>query len=102
MRIDGFSSSSYSLDRSARTGTAVTPYGEVKKGVEARPETPKPAQPARVEASSEDRLPITAQSLTYQRPLNAYAAQALASYGSTASYSTDVDALEVLGLDLYA
>jgi hypothetical protein len=37
-----------------------------------------------------------------ERPLTNRAAQALQSYGTTASFSADIDAHEVLGLDLYA
>ncbi|MCY1280278.1 hypothetical protein D9M70_290610 [compost metagenome] len=103
MRIDGFSSS-YSLDRSARTGTAVAPYREVQKEAEPRREAPQPtvAPATRAASGGDDRLPVSLDSVTYQRPLSSHATQALASYSSTASYSTEVDALEVLGLDLYA
>ena len=39
---------------------------------------------------------------SYQRPVSGRVAQALASYGSTANMVSEVDATEVLGLDLYA
>ncbi|AYC32025.1 hypothetical protein D3880_06355 [Pseudomonas cavernae] len=110
MRIDGFSSS-YSLDRSPRSG-AVTPAREVQREVAERREQPAPssgsqsfepiAQARRAGNPSHNSLPVPAPAVSYQRPLSNHAAQALASYGSTASYTSDVDALEVLGLDLYA
>lgn len=114
MRIDGFTSS-YSLDRTPRPGSAVTPYRESQREVEERRE--QPANPAtsqgfeqapqirRVTSSnaSSDSLPARTQDvLDQQRPLNAKANQALAAYGSTASFTNDRDAAEVLGLDLYA
>ncbi|MBW6062039.1 hypothetical protein KZ835_35105 [Pseudomonas aeruginosa] len=40
MRIDGLSSSSLPLERSARPGSAVTPYRDVQREVEARREQP--------------------------------------------------------------
>ncbi|UVE16728.1 hypothetical protein NVV93_14120 [Pseudomonas sp. LS44] len=103
MRIDSSPSASYSLNRGAPAGTAVTPYREVSKGAETRREPTEPVllKPSNSAASS-DRFPATPEPLTYQRPLNSHAAQALASYSITASYVSDVDALEVLGLDLYA
>ncbi|HFL7763613.1 TPA: hypothetical protein ACG5A6_004292, partial [Pseudomonas aeruginosa] len=42
MRIDGLSSSSLPLERSARPGSAVTPYRDVQREVEARREQPAP------------------------------------------------------------
>lgn len=106
MRINGYPSSSYPLDRSARPGTAVVPYGEVQRDSATRSEVPAKAATAPAGASAsafnEERLPIVAGAITYQRSLSSQAAQALASYSSTASYSYDADANEVLGLDLYA
>lgn len=113
MRIDGLSSS-YPLDRSPRPGSAVTPYREVQRASENRAEQPAaPAssqgfeqapQPRRVQASNagSDSLPARPQDLAQQRALSNRAAQALASYGSTASFVAETDAQEVLGLDLYA
>lgn len=114
MRLDGFSSS-YSLDRTSRPGSAVTPYREAQREVEQRREQPAPpsatqgyeqiAQPRRVQAGnpSSDSLPARYQdTFTQQRGLSARANQALAAYGSTASYTEQLDASEVLGLDLYA
>ena len=115
MRIDGYLPS-YSPDRGPRSGTAVTPYREAQREVEAQREQP-PAAPAssqgleqtpqirRVQASSSniDSLPSRSQDLGYQQPsLSNRAAQALASYSTTAAYANDYDAQEVLGLDLYA
>ncbi|WAC43340.1 hypothetical protein OU997_13740 [Pseudomonas sp. SL4(2022)] len=113
MRIDGFTSS-YSPDRSARPGSAVTPFREAQREVEERREQPTApastqgletiAQPRRVEASnaSSDNLPSRLQDQLYQPPLNNRAAQALASYSTTASFASETDAQQVMGLDLYA
>lgn len=114
MRLDGFSSS-YSLDRSSRPGSAVTPYREAQREVEQRREQPTPpsstqgfeqvAQPRRVQAGnpSSDSLPARLQdNFTQQRGFSAKANQALAAYGDTASYTEERDASEILGLDLYA
>ncbi|MFZ3155368.1 hypothetical protein [Pseudomonas sp.] len=113
MRIDGFTSS-YSPDRSARPGSAVTPFREAQREVEERREQPASpastqgfesvAQARKVEASnpSSDSLPSRLQDQLYQPPLNNRAAQALASYSSTASFASETDAQQVLGLDLYA
>lgn len=114
MRIDGFISST-SLDRTPRPGSAVTPYRESQREVEER--NAQPATPAstqgfeqapqirRVQAgnASSDSLPARAQDvLDQQRPLNARASQALSAYGTTASFTNERDAADVLGLDLYA
>ncbi|UUY06480.1 hypothetical protein LRS11_11440 [Pseudomonas sp. J452] len=114
MRIDGFTSS-YSLDRTPRPGSAVTPLRESQREVEERREQPvspvssqgfeQTPQPRRVQpgTASSDSLPARSQDvLSQQRPLNAKANQALAAYGSTASFTSESDATEVLGLDLYA
>lgn len=114
MRIDGYSPS-YSLDRGTRSGTAVTPYREAQREIETQREQPaapsssqgleQQPQIRRVEASNAntDSLPVRAQDASYAQPaLNNRAAQALASYNSTASYAGESDAQQVLGLDLYA
>lgn len=118
MRID-VNTSSYPLDRSARPGSAVTPFREVQRADELRREQAAPgsasqgfervAQERRVEQgslSSEayQRLAERQQGLNdvYERPLTSKVALALASYGSTAGMTSDVDANEVLGLDLFA
>jgi hypothetical protein len=114
MRIDGLTSS-YPLDRSSRTSTAVTPYREVQREVEERREQPaapsatqgfeQTPQQRRVQANNAGSENLPARTLSYSSqdaPLNRRAAQALASYGNTASYVSDLDAPEVLGLDLYA
>jgi|SRR6218665_490891 len=114
MRIDGFTSS-YTLDRTPRPGSAVTPFREVQRDEEARrdvPTTPSTTQgiestpqQRRVQASnaSSDSLPARSQDVLVQRNgVSNRAQQALASYASTASYSYDTDATEILGLDTYA
>lgn len=113
MRIDGFTSS-ISLDRSPRQGSANTAFREVQREVESRrdvPATPastqgfeQTAQPCKVEASnaSSNSLPARPQDIVQQRNLSNRAYQAMASYASTASFASETDAPEVLGLDLYA
>ncbi|OHC29213.1 MAG: hypothetical protein A3J71_01110 [Pseudomonadales bacterium RIFCSPHIGHO2_02_FULL_60_43] len=113
MRIDGFTSS-YSPDRSARPGSAVTPFREAQREIEERREQPASpastqgfepvAQTRKVEAgnASSDSLSSRLQDQLYQPPLNNRAAQALASYSSTASFASEADAQQVMGLDLYA
>lgn len=114
MRIDGFTSS-YTLDRTPRPGSAVTPFREVQRDQEARrdvPATPSTTQgiestpqQRRVQATnaSTDSLPARSQDVQVQRNgVSNRAQQALASYASTASYSYDTDATEILGLDTYA
>ncbi|MDF3935243.1 hypothetical protein [Pseudomonas citronellolis] len=117
MRIDGLSSYSTTPDSGARSsGTAVTPYRDVMREAEARREQPasvaasqgfeQQPQQRQVQASnaSAGSLPIVlSDSLAYQRPLSSRAAQALASYSSTANLPVaSYDAPEVLGIDLYA
>ncbi len=114
MRIDGFTSS-YTLDRTPRPGSAVTPFREIQREQETRrdiPATPSTTQgiestpqQRRVQASnaSSDSLPARSQEVYTQRAgVSARAQQALASYASTASYSNETDATEILGLDTYA
>lgn len=122
MRIDGFTSS-YSPERSARPGSAVTPFREAQREIEARREQPATpagtqgfeavAQTRKVEAgnassdsntsnTSSENLPARLQDQFYQPPLNNRAAQALASYSLTASFVSETDTQQVLGLDLYA
>lgn len=112
MRIDSPLSFS-SLDRSSRPGAAVTPLREIQREQERRRELPASpassqgletvAQPRRVQpgnASSDSQA--TRQELVFARGLSNKASQALASYGSTASFTVEGDGAEVLGLDLYA
>ncbi|KRW59337.1 hypothetical protein [Pseudomonas sp. TTU2014-080ASC] len=113
MRIDSFISS-YTPERSPRPGSAVTPFREAQREVEARREQPAApastqgfesvAQPRTVEASnaSVEMLSTRQTDNLYQPPLHNRAAQALASYATTASFVSDLDAHEVMGLDLYA
>ncbi len=113
MRIDG-SLPSYSPDRGPRSGTAVTPYREAQREIEVRREQPTaPAssqgfeqtpQARRVQAASAgtDSLPARQRDLGSQPALSNRAAQAIASYSSTATFANESDAQQVLGLDLYA
>lgn len=118
MRIDGYTSS-YPLDRPARTSAAGAAFREVRPvdEVQKRPPVHDDRGPedaityAEVEASSEagnvraQHLPARYADMSdrYQQPLSARAAQALASYGSTANIARyDESASQVVGLDLYA
>lgn len=113
MRIDS-PTSFISPDRGSRAGAAVTPLRDVQRDIEQRREQPAlpassqgfeaVAQVRRVQASnaSSDNFPARLQEQLSQRGLTNRAQQALASYGSTAGFSNQVDAQEVLGLDLYA
>jgi hypothetical protein len=113
MRIDSPISFS-SLDRGGRAGAAVTALRDVQRDIEQRREQPAlpassqgfeaVAQTRRVQASSAstDNFPARLQEQPSQRALTSRAQQALASYGSTAGFSSQTDAQEVLGLDLYA
>jgi hypothetical protein len=113
MRVDGFTSS-YPLERSPRQGSAVTPFREVQREEEARREQPatpastqgyeQAAQPRRVQAGNApgESLPARPQDLIQQHNISNRAAQAIASYTSTARFAVETDAPEVLGLDLYA
>lgn len=117
MRIDGYTSP-YTADRSSRQGTAIAPYRDVSRGDGLRREDATStaasqdfeniAQPRQVEPSkaaresNNDSLPIVRYTDTYERPVTSRTAQALASYSTTASYASELDANEVLGLDLYA
>ncbi len=114
MRIDS-SIVRYSPDRSSRLGTAAAPVRETTRELDTRREQPaaasvqdyeRIAQARRVAGSSAsgDSLPARAQQLAYPSGLNSRAAQAIASYSSTAALASDYDsdAQQVLGLDLYA
>jgi hypothetical protein len=114
MRIDSFISS-YTPERSARPGSAATPFREAQREVEARREQPalpaatqgieRVAQPRKVDANNaivEGLSVRQPDDYLYQPPLHNRAAQALASYTTTASFASDLDAHEVMGLDLYA
>jgi hypothetical protein len=112
MRVEGFSSAP--LNRISPPGSAVTPYRDVRRDDEQRgeqPAAPSASQgldqqplPRRVQASSagSENLPARPQDLYQAFPVSSRAAQALASYGSTASLPVDPDAAQILGLDLYA
>jgi hypothetical protein len=117
MRIDGFTSPI--LDRGPRTGSAVTPFRDVQREIEQRrepsPRTASATSPQGYDpvatarrvlgsnsaSAANDSLPPRIQNPYQQHPLTSHAAQALASYTSTASYG-EANAQEVLGLDLYA
>ncbi|MFB4369080.1 MULTISPECIES: hypothetical protein [unclassified Pseudomonas] len=113
MRIDG-NIAPYSPDRGPRSGTAVTPYREANRETEVKREQPAPTaatqgfeqtpQIRRVQQSSAstDNFPVRSMDATYQPAMSNRAAQAIASYSSTAAFAREQDAQQVLGLDLYA
>lgn len=117
MRVEGSFPVPYSTDRSSRTGRTADGYGETERLVQAQREVdnrgrgqdyqPQAARPqqrvnqaALVERYSAFRFDQTQPQA--ERLLSSLAAHALASYRFTASLPSDVDAIEVLGLDLYA
>jgi len=119
MRIDsGYSSSAYPLNRSSRT---VTPVREVARDEDARQnaiarENAGTAQPnvapvRRVEAAAAtdngdagtNGLVLSEREGRFAGNLTARAQQALASYGSTATFGAESEgSSSVVGLDLYA
>ncbi|MFC3606449.1 hypothetical protein [Stutzerimonas tarimensis] len=112
MRIDGHSS--YPLDRPARPGGAVAPYRDSQRAVEIQREAPasdapelprrpllRQVEPATASSELQQGYAAARHERAYEQPLSSVAARALASYTSTAMHR-DVDANEVLGLDLYA
>ncbi|MCF6783481.1 hypothetical protein [Stutzerimonas stutzeri] len=118
MRLNGLAPSVYPLDRSAPRGGAPVPYRESERAAEQANEftvgpanatsstyehlgRPQPSDP--VEQTTQvprDFMPARFEAMM-ERPLTSRAAQALQSYNTTASFTVDLDAHEVLGLDLY-
>lgn len=119
MRLNGLAPSAYPIERPAQRGSAPAPYRESERAAEQAREsivTPS-SQPdatyeylsrrSRTESSdfgsviSGDFMPARFETMM-ERPLTSRASQALQSYGTTAGFTADLDAHEVLGLDLYA
>ncbi len=119
MRLNGLAPSAYPIERVPQRDSATVPYRESEKAAEQlRESIVTPAnqadatyehlsRPTKSESTdyasvvSGDFMPARFEAMM-ERPLTSRAAQALQSYGTTASFSPDVDAHEVLGLDLYA
>jgi hypothetical protein len=119
MRLNGLAPSAYPIERVPQRENAPVPYRESERAADqARTSivTPSSQTDATYEHLSRsnrsesadyasvisgDFMPARFEALM-ERPLNSRAAQALQSYGTTASFSADLDAHEVLGLDLYA
>jgi hypothetical protein len=119
MRLNGLAPSAYPIERPAQPGSAPVPYRESERAAqEARESIITPAGQAdstyehlsrRSKSESTDYgsvisgdfMPARFEAMM-ERPLNSRAAQALQSYGTTASFTASPDAHEVLGLDLYA
>jgi len=119
MRLNGLAPSAYPIERPAQPGSAPVPYRESERAAQqARESIVTPASQAdstyehlsrrgKSESSdhgsviSGDFMPARFEAMM-ERPLNSRAAQALQSYGTTVSFIADLDAQEVLGLDLYA
>ena len=118
MRLNGLAPSVYPLDRSAPRGGAPVPYRESERAAEQANEftvgpanatsstyehlgRPQPSDPfEQTTQVPRDFMPARFEALM-ERPLSVRATLALQSYGTTASFSADLDAHEVLGLDLY-
>tara|TARA_Y100001949_G_scaffold175878_1_gene186928 strand:+ start:11272 stop:11634 length:363 start_codon:yes stop_codon:yes gene_type:complete len=119
MRLNGLAPTAYPIERPAHPGSAPVPYRESERAEEkARESIVTPASQAdstyehlaRGSKSqsadygsviSGDFMPARFEAMM-ERPLTSRATQALQSYGTTASFTADLDAHEVLGLDLYA
>lgn len=119
MRLNGLAPSAYPIERVPQRDHAPVPYRESEKAAEqARQAIVTPASQAEstyehlsrstksdstdyASVVSGDFMPARFEAMM-ERQLSNRAAQALQSYGATARFSPDVDAHEVLGLDLYA
>ena len=119
MRLNGLAPSAYPFERAPQRGGAPVPYRESERAAEQAREaivTPVSqteftyehlSRPTRSESADDasvisgDFMPARFEAMM-ERPLTSRASQALQSYGSTASFTADLDAHEVLGLDLYA
>ena len=119
MRLNGLAPSVYPIERSAPRGGAPVPARESERFAEQANEFS--VDPANASSSTyehlgglqphetveqttkapSDYMPARFEALM-ERPLTSRAAQALQSYSTTASFTLDLDAFEVLGLDLYA
>tara|TARA_R100000541_G_scaffold3093_3_gene10128 strand:+ start:39863 stop:40225 length:363 start_codon:yes stop_codon:yes gene_type:complete len=119
MRLNGLAPSAYPIERPAHPGSAPVPYRESERAAEQAREsivTPGSQADSTYEhlarggksqsadygsVISGDFMPARFEAMM-ERPLTSRATQALQSYGTTASFTADLDAHEVLGLDLYA
>ncbi len=110
MRIDGFASA-YAQPRSAPRSEPRDAAAEEQRERASQPAATEQQQgfdaqeiQRRVNALSknQENLPTNLREATLQRPLSNRAAQALASYGSTAQITGEADASRLAGLDLYA
>lgn len=119
MRLNGLAPSAYPIERVPQRDNAPVPYRESERAAEqARESIVTPANQAdatyehlsrKTKSESTDYAAVVSGHFMparfeamMERPLTSRAAQALQSYGTTAAFIQDVDAHEVLGLDLYA
>ncbi|MCW3149183.1 hypothetical protein N8H22_11310 [Stutzerimonas stutzeri] len=115
MRVEGFFPVPYSTDRTGRTGSTASGYGETQRAAQAQrevdsrssgqdyqPQSARPQQRVNQAALVERYSAFRYNETQTERPLPTRVAQALASYSYTASLPSDFDTAEVLGLDLYA
>ncbi|MCQ4307552.1 hypothetical protein NA645_06035 [Pseudomonas stutzeri] len=119
MRLNGFAPSAYPIEYVPQRENVPVPYRESEKAVEqARQSIISPADQAdptyehlvrRPQNEPTDYTSVVPGNFMpsrfeamMERPLTSRATQALQSYGTTASFNADLDAHEVLGLDLYA
>lgn len=119
MRLNGLAPSAYPIERVSQRENAPVPYGESERVAERARESIVTSS-TQAESAPEDGAQGTkSESIDYgsvisgdfmparfeammERPLSSRATLALQSYGTTATFSADLDAHEVLGLDLYA
>ncbi len=101
MRIDGFSSQSYPIQRKPRKGNVSVDESieEIDGELEFPSEEQLAARAAKASAQRLSNLPARQQDMIYHRAMSKSVAMALASYLSTAAF-VDWD-MEVLGLDLH-
>ncbi|MCQ4320410.1 hypothetical protein [Stutzerimonas stutzeri] len=120
MRLNGLAPSAYPIERPAHPGSAPVPYHRKSERAAEPAREPIVTPASQADATyehlarrsksestdyasviSRDFMPARFEAMM-ERPLTSRATQALQSYGTTASFTADLDAHEVLGLDLYA
>lgn len=119
MRIDA-TPLPVTLDRSPRQGTATTAFRQIQQDAQQAPAQQPSAPASNVSGSAVTALqmyaaqgassttasvygnPAASVDQDYRPQLNNRAAQAIASYSSTAAFIADADGPQVVGLDLFA
>jgi hypothetical protein len=106
MRINS-PAASYPVEPGSRPSTAAAPRHDAAQGENGgEAQTTAAAVKTALEPSqsqaTDGKLVVPTRSGSDPSTLNSRAAKAIASYSSTAAYSLDTDASQILGLDLYA